>query len=421
MKRTPLFVVAAVVCLFLATPSKAVPEFARKYNVTCNMCHTFIPRLNETGYMFKRLGYRMPPDISKGKEAVTIKQIDDPKWELGDTVALVVQGSVTGSKSEQGSDKQQSWSFNLDNALLFLGGTLPKTNFSYLAEYKLYEDGESGLETGYLQYEGGRASGSWFARLGKMHLQETEGFRASDPLGFTSEGPLMFTWADPNSFSLDQAPVGAAFGFTHTCADYKGVLGLTLKVTNGLAADGSEITQDSQRKKKDIWFEGDYLFGTKGAISVMAMRAYKDQIQNAGTEGEFTFQPTVDRYGIFGNIMPFGEKLDLIGAWMHGKDDWQDEATGPALTYKSDSWYGEVNYYIDDGLVAVGRYDRLKETIDNAGGDTTTQAWTVAVLKALTDMGNVRARLEYRDMKTTYPAADELKDKQLRFDVLFGW
>ena len=55
---------ALVFLLFAPERSQAVPAFARKYGVKCYTCHILPPALNKTGYMFKRLGYRMPPDRS---------------------------------------------------------------------------------------------------------------------------------------------------------------------------------------------------------------------------------------------------------------------------------------------------------------------------------------------------------------------
>jgi cytochrome c551/c552 len=45
--------------------ARAVPAFARKYNVDCTYCHTAWPQLNRTGYIFRRLGYRMPNEVPK--------------------------------------------------------------------------------------------------------------------------------------------------------------------------------------------------------------------------------------------------------------------------------------------------------------------------------------------------------------------
>jgi len=42
------------------TTSEAIPEFSRKYNVNCSMCHAAFPRLNEFGQSFIDSNYRMP-------------------------------------------------------------------------------------------------------------------------------------------------------------------------------------------------------------------------------------------------------------------------------------------------------------------------------------------------------------------------
>jgi mono/diheme cytochrome c family protein len=47
--------------------AQAVPAFARKYNVDCTYCHTAWPQLNRTGYIFRRLGYRMPYEVPKSR------------------------------------------------------------------------------------------------------------------------------------------------------------------------------------------------------------------------------------------------------------------------------------------------------------------------------------------------------------------
>ena len=60
-------VLAALGCAVLAPqPAQAIPAFARKFGVKCYTCHTIPPALNKTGYMFKRLGYRLPPDEMDG-------------------------------------------------------------------------------------------------------------------------------------------------------------------------------------------------------------------------------------------------------------------------------------------------------------------------------------------------------------------
>src|SRR5512132_2331321 len=166
--------------LFVPQRSQAIPAFARKYNVKCYACHIMPPALNKNGYMFKRLGYRMPPDEMDGtKPAPKVRELDsDIKWTITNALALVTQGSFTVDKTG-GDEPSSNSSFNLDKALLFTGGSIPETPFSYLAEFKLYEDGESALETAILAYTGGRANSSYFGKVGKMHAQEGEGTRSA--------------------------------------------------------------------------------------------------------------------------------------------------------------------------------------------------------------------------------------------------
>ena len=49
----------------------AMPAWARKYKADCSLCHTTYPRLNRTGYEFKRLGYRFKWEIEAAKGATT--------------------------------------------------------------------------------------------------------------------------------------------------------------------------------------------------------------------------------------------------------------------------------------------------------------------------------------------------------------
>ena len=51
--------------LAVAASLQAEPSFARKYKVDCSFCHTVYPRLNRTGYEFRRLGYRFPRDVQQ--------------------------------------------------------------------------------------------------------------------------------------------------------------------------------------------------------------------------------------------------------------------------------------------------------------------------------------------------------------------
>ena len=56
--------------LFWSTESHAIPSWARKYEVSCYMCHSGMPQRNAIGEAFKNNGYRMPA----GAEAAFTRQ-----------------------------------------------------------------------------------------------------------------------------------------------------------------------------------------------------------------------------------------------------------------------------------------------------------------------------------------------------------
>ena len=301
-----------VSCFALVMPEQAhaIPAFARKYGVKCYTCHTIPPALNKNGYMFKRLGYRMPPDEMDGtKPAPKITEIDkDIKFNLTNALALVLQGSFTADKTVAdkgnttssspasscngvspvdgtGPGTQQSsscTSFNLDEAALFVAGAIPDTGFSYFGHYELYQDGTNDLEQGFGVYTGGRANSSYFIKAGEMHMQEGEGTRAAMFYNLFSDPAYTLTNIDPISFTLDQHPVGVDVGYTWASNYFKRVFAVSAKVTNGLNADGTEILENSTKNSKDVWADADYWFGPDGGVTVMMYRGTKDQIQNSG-------------------------------------------------------------------------------------------------------------------------------------------
>ena len=152
----------------------------------------------------------------------------------------------------------------------------------------------------------------------------------------------------------------------------------------------------------------------------MAYRGTKDQVQNQGGPGEFTYRPTVTRYGVLGNYL-FFDKLDILGGYIRSKDDWQDTMGGAKTSFVSNGFRGEVDYYIKTGFAVMARYDRLNQTI--AGGPVThTQAWGVGGEKGLTPLGNVVVRATYNHEKDIDPLSGALvTDKLFKVDLRLMW
>jgi len=60
MKFAGLLSLCMVPAMFWSSESQAVPSWARKYGVSCYMCHTQMPGRNAVGEAFKNNGYRFP-------------------------------------------------------------------------------------------------------------------------------------------------------------------------------------------------------------------------------------------------------------------------------------------------------------------------------------------------------------------------
>jgi len=66
-----LLLTLAGLALWLGFSSKAnsMPGWSRKYRADCTLCHTIYPRLNRTGYEFKRLGDRFPAEVERKQKS----------------------------------------------------------------------------------------------------------------------------------------------------------------------------------------------------------------------------------------------------------------------------------------------------------------------------------------------------------------
>ncbi|MFZ5861345.1 MAG: hypothetical protein ACOYXR_00650 [Nitrospirota bacterium] len=53
---------SVLVIVATATPSQAIPAFARKYDAACTLCHAAFPKLNDFGSTFRDNGYRLGTD-----------------------------------------------------------------------------------------------------------------------------------------------------------------------------------------------------------------------------------------------------------------------------------------------------------------------------------------------------------------------
>jgi len=58
-----------ILSITVINDAEAVPSFARKYDMSCNVCHTRQPRLNPYGQRFMENGYQLPGTADGGRKA----------------------------------------------------------------------------------------------------------------------------------------------------------------------------------------------------------------------------------------------------------------------------------------------------------------------------------------------------------------
>lgn len=414
--------------VFIPRPTSAVPMFARRYNLKCYACHTIPPVLNENGYLFVRLGYHLPPALVADHAAPKISELvkAEPEWRLTNNAALaVVDGSFSAERTTaHGQAPSSTSAFQVGSWNAYFAGWIPNTNFFYYSEYDIVTGGSSDntLMNANFGYAGGTARSSWYADVGRMHLQVAEGTRAAQVYSLLPSSPLLFENMGPTNFVFDQSPVGAQIGYTWASPKYKNVLAATLMATNGDNADGSEILGPSDRNSKDIWFDADWWYAPESGVTFLDYYGRKDQVQNLGQPDQFSFTPIIRRQGIFANYMFRPIKVDVLGGYMHGRDDWRFSLAGPPESYLSDGYFCEVNYYIRRGLAVVGRYDGLHQKITGGSGPTFIHDWTVGAEKAFTPSGNIVGRVAYGYTSGRDPLSGlRSTDKLFQGDIAFNF
>ncbi|HEX6558271.1 MAG TPA: hypothetical protein VF021_02395, partial [Longimicrobiales bacterium] len=139
----------AAALLIGASNADAIPAFARKYGVSCSLCHAPAPRLTAFGARFAANGFVM----AKGEEPRDTIDTGDESLRLLKSIPLALRldmfGTVTAPvrKTNPSVDFQTPWGIKL------LSGAELARNISYYMYFFLSERGEvAGLEDAYIQF-----------------------------------------------------------------------------------------------------------------------------------------------------------------------------------------------------------------------------------------------------------------------------
>lgn len=167
----------------LTTPGSAMPNFARKYGLSCATCHTVVPCLNEFGFKFRSAGFRLPEEIGKDS-----KQPFNYSDYLAGRIQVNLQhigqqksvGTSTGTLPDPTSENDLQF---FEVTLYPLTGSLTK-NLSSLVELSNSPEDFWEIENAYLRYNAGSEENYWSVKAGIFH--PFEGYGAFDrPMGIS--------------------------------------------------------------------------------------------------------------------------------------------------------------------------------------------------------------------------------------------
>lgn len=327
-------VASAAVALSLALaalprPAQAIPAFARKYGVSCAMCHSPVPRLNDFGETFAANGF----EFAMGEVPRDTINTGDPLLRLQRDIPIGVRVDAYQRILSKKAAGEATFDQQLPYTVKVLSGGQVADKISYYMYFLASERGEvAGLEDAYLQ----------FTDVGGSGVSVIVGqFQMSDPL-FKREVRLPFE--DYHAYRL-------RVGDTRTDLTYeRGVMAmwspvagtdLTFEVVNGqglAAADNSrQYDRDSDqtgmlRVSQDIGPLRVGAFGYAGRESANGVRSTvhmfgPDATVPLGSFGELNLQfyrrwdsdPFLGRCSVLdpcpgGETAPFATSVDAAMA-----------------------------------------------------------------------------------------------------------
>jgi hypothetical protein len=259
MKRQPyLFLLFVILSIPFILPSnlKGIPAFARKYQISCQVCHSPAPRLKPFGEDFLGKGYR----LTEYESPRYFIPVGDEKLSLLRELPLAIR--LDGIATYNYDNKKQV-DFGMLSGVKFLSGGEISDKLSYYFYFFMSEGGSIvGIEDAFLTYSDLFGSGLSIA-VGQ--------FQACDPF---YKRELRITLED---ISILKAEPGTS---TASLTYDRGVLfeyqipkintGIVFEVLNGsgIGAGGDELVFDKDKYKNLMAFVNQPL-GKKVAIGFM--------------------------------------------------------------------------------------------------------------------------------------------------------
>ena len=324
-----------------AVHTRAIPAWARKYNMNCSGCHyPTVPRLNAAGIAFKWAGYRTPDEIGKNME---VKKIEEYL-----SARLIVRQVYTKTDNSPADTS----SLVVPSASLFAGGGIG-TNYGAFVEFERTPDGAVDL-IGQATGVWGKADGFGGVRVGQGHMIIGGAVAGFDrPTGILA--PLALdeptTPGIPFRFAGDVAGIEAFYVF-------KGMNRTSIVLANGLAGGGGGMEATRSTTSHDIVVTNQLMLDDLDAA--IAAVGYFGSIQGIDT-AQTGLNSRYYRLGLSANKFVGGFEAQVGYVY----SDNSRLPTGPSSPFTSASLSG-TGYWLYGGytvkptfLTMYGRYELI--------------------------------------------------------------
>lgn len=315
--RIALFLTGLTIA-FLPAQAHAVPAYARRYDTKCETCHAPVPpRLNQTGEVFRRWGFRLPDADENGN--LTMKVV--PAHGIGDAASIAAEFSA---HHDQVVDPGQSKSTLEMGEVAIVAGTSIGDHLSSQAIFIPHnEEGGVELENAQLQFNRGVPSHQFSLRAGLIEpflwsKGTHETLTPTGTLAFSEEA--LIPVGDFPGFALGTNQVELEAGYTYTKLR-NGKMWTTLLsagVLNGVDETGGLATRNTT-DGMDVLLQAIQLFGARNSFGGFYYkgRTAIDPLGQLIPPGPF--RDHYSRYGVMGNYA-FFNRLDILAALADGKD-----------------------------------------------------------------------------------------------------
>ena len=373
MKKIILVIIIQIFFYSFLQNANAIPAFARKYNMSCNVCHSPFPKLKPYGEDFAANGFQLPDK----EPARYFKKTGDDLLLLMKEIPLALRFELFGQYE---NSRDVNPDLRTPYILKFMSGGNIYKDISYYFYYFISERGEmAGIEDAFVMFN------NIFSKKIDLDLYAGQ-FQVSDPLfkrelrltqedyaiytvkpgrtlaSLKYDRGIMTTYSAPTKtdFTLEVVSGnGLGTGEVFDVDKYKNIMfRASQEVTPFLRVGGFGYYGKEQPDSisNEMYIAGADLTLGNDKLELNAQYVYRSDLNPAMT----SVKPTerVKTQGGFVELIysPQGDKSRITGSLLYNyvDSDFKD------LKYQS--YTGSLNYLLARNIRLVGEYTYMKET-----------------------------------------------------------